>query len=178
LFSLLRLLYPGKDVTFPGSSGGFSDGLRLLSLPLLSLFSIHMKLHSAIGSEQPILFRPQRKLEEGEGGGALSGGEELDCTCGVRKTAPTQQELESAAETEADKFLLDCDSCHAWFHGGHLPTRVHDCTLSRRSLLISGVHLCSLLALVECVGFHPDTCPANWHCHRCVIRMEVGHHLF
>jgi Zn-finger protein len=133
---LLQLLFapefPSAEVLLPrfvqmlimcvdGKEGGFSDGLRLVAMPLVGLFAIHIKLHSFMASEHPILFRPHRKLEEdGTQDGtpaSMQGGEVLDCICGIHKTANTQQELEGDS---TDNFLLDCDDCHVWFHGGQL----------------------------------------------------------
>jgi hypothetical protein len=93
-------------------------------MSLLSLIAIHIKLHSAIGAEHLQLFRPHRKLEQedsGTGGTessnapSVAGEEVMDCICGLRTTANNYQELE---ESSTDSFLMDCDDCHTWFHGG------------------------------------------------------------
>jgi len=143
LLRMVQLLVMAVD----GKDSRFSDGLRVVGMPLLSLIAIHLKLHSAIGTDQPILFRPQRKLEEGgteasngssSAAPSVQGEEVLDCLCGVRTTAKNFQELE---ESSTDNFLMDCDECHVWYHGA-------------------------------CLGFQPNEVPSNWHCNRCVIRME------
>jgi hypothetical protein len=90
-------------------------------MSLLALISIHLKLHGSIAAEHPIVFRPHRKLEDevtemedGCEGAPKVTREELDCICGMRQSADDLAMLEKIS---GDTFLMDCDSCHIWYHG-------------------------------------------------------------
>ena len=112
-----------------------SDGFRLLCLPTLSLITVHLKLHAQIAEKQPILFRPHKELETADAsmddtdaeGNPIKKEEVFDCYCGQRCTATDDVAMLQIVGSE---FLLDCDECHTWYHGGawlsdrHIPARV------------------------------------------------------
>jgi hypothetical protein len=139
-------------------------------MSLLSLIAIHIKLHSAIGAEHLQLFRPHRKLEqedsgtggtEGSNAPSVAGEEVMDCICGVRTTANNYQELE---ESSTDSFLMDCDDCHTWFHGGEPSLPLCRCRASVPRVLgsltcwlVCAVCVCSLQPVW---AFRQETCRA------------------
>lgn len=83
---------------------------------------MHLKLHAQIADKQPIVFRPHKDLEAAAAmedtdaeGGALKKEEVFDCYCDLRCTATDDVAMLQLVGSE---FLLDCDECHTWYHGG------------------------------------------------------------